>query len=180
MSPQAVHLDQQENCEHCVNGTVWSPSGLPGCNPEIGCLPFNKAMCSQQETLWPLCLLFILSWVSLLTLSKSAETSRASAFGPQLGLPVVTWRVCAFKKTITKQSLIKQKIRQPLPLPGLFVLFFPIHSRAAREFFTVTPAPCRVINTWNSLPQEVVAATSMDGFWRELDKHMKQRSISGY
>ena len=38
----------------------------------------------------------------------------------------------------------------------------------------------RVINTWNSLPQEVVAATSIASFKRGLDKYMEQRSISGY
>ena len=38
----------------------------------------------------------------------------------------------------------------------------------------------RVINTWNSLPQEVVAATSIDSFKRGLDKYMEERSISGY
>ena len=38
----------------------------------------------------------------------------------------------------------------------------------------------RVIDTWNSLPQEVVAVVSVGSFKRGLDKHMEQRSISGY
>lgn len=36
------------------------------------------------------------------------------------------------------------------------------------------------MNKWNSLPQEVVVATSTDNFKKGLHKRMAQMSFSGY
>ena len=37
-----------------------------------------------------------------------------------------------------------------------------------------------IVKLWNSLPQDVVIATNLDGFKRGLDKFMEVKAINGY
>ena len=36
------------------------------------------------------------------------------------------------------------------------------------------------VKLWNSLPQDVVMATNLDGFKRGLDKFLEEKAIHGY
>ena len=45
-------------------------------------------------------------------------------------------------------------------------------TKARRNFFAV-----RVINNWNSLPQSVVSADSINSFKNALDKHWKNNAL---
>ena len=38
----------------------------------------------------------------------------------------------------------------------------------------------RVVSLWNSLPQDVVMASGLDAFKRELDRYLEEKSITGY
>ena len=38
----------------------------------------------------------------------------------------------------------------------------------------------RIVNLWNSLSQDVVMATNLDGFKRGLDKFLEEKAIHGY
>ena len=38
----------------------------------------------------------------------------------------------------------------------------------------------RIVKLWNSLPQDVVMATNLDGFKRGLDKFLEAKAINGY
>ena len=38
----------------------------------------------------------------------------------------------------------------------------------------------RIVKLWNSLPQDVVMATHLDGFKRGLDKYLEAKAINGY
>ena len=37
-----------------------------------------------------------------------------------------------------------------------------------------------IVKLWNSLPQDVVMATNLDGFKRGLDKFLEAKAINGY
>ena len=38
----------------------------------------------------------------------------------------------------------------------------------------------RIVKIWNSLPQDVVMATNLDGFKSGLDKFLEEKAINGY
>ena len=38
----------------------------------------------------------------------------------------------------------------------------------------------RIVSLWNSLPQDVVMASGLDAFKRELDRFLEEKSITGY
>ena len=40
--------------------------------------------------------------------------------------------------------------------------------------------PQLIVKLWNSLPQDVVTATNLDGFKRGLDKFLEEKAINGY
>ena len=43
-----------------------------------------------------------------------------------------------------------------------------------KDFFTQ-----HIVKLWNSLPEDVVMATNLDSFQRELDKFLEEKSING-
>ena len=47
---------------------------------------------------------------------------------------------------------------------------------------TGLPKMCtqHIVKLWNSLPQDVVIATKLDGFKRGLDKFLEDEAIDGY
>ena len=51
----------------------------------------------------------------------------------------------------------------------------PFRTETRKHFFTH-----RVVSVWNSLPQWVVEAGSLDVFKRELERALKDRRVRGY
>ena len=48
-------------------------------------------------------------------------------------------------------------------------------TNKSKYFFTQ-----RIIKLWNSLPEDVVTATHLDGFKKGLDRFLESKAISGY
>ena len=64
--------------------------------------------------------------------------------------------------------------RTSLSIPGIVTLD-PTSGQIKQKYFIIQ----HLVKLWNSLPQDVVMATNLDGFERGLDKFL-EKAINGY